>query len=140
VVGTQVLLVANGTCTIAADQAGNNRFFPAPRVVQSFIVLTGSGPAAPADLSAVPVSSARIDLSWTDASHNEKDFRVQRKVQSPEGTWGIWSWIATPPANATGYRDTDLSPDTGYQYKVRACNLATCSDWVISSTVITPGN
>ena len=36
------LLIAAGTCTIAANQAGNYQYAPAPQVTQSFSVLPGS--------------------------------------------------------------------------------------------------
>jgi len=41
--GSTVTLVATGTCTIAADQAGNIDYAPAPQVTQSFAVTAPSG-------------------------------------------------------------------------------------------------
>ncbi len=42
--GSTVTLVAQGTCTIAADQAGNGTYLPAPTVTQSFFVTAGTVP------------------------------------------------------------------------------------------------
>src|SRR5207249_4138034 len=39
--GATVTLVSAGTCTIAADQAGNASYNPAPQVTQSFAVAQG---------------------------------------------------------------------------------------------------
>src|SRR5690606_28821555 len=47
--GKTVTLLAAGTCTVAADQAGAARYFPAPRVTQSFAVVVGSPPTGPAN-------------------------------------------------------------------------------------------
>jgi YD repeat-containing protein len=41
--GTTVTLVAAGTCTIRASQAGNATYAPAPNVDQSFTVSSASG-------------------------------------------------------------------------------------------------
>lgn len=43
--GTTVTLLANGICSIAADQAGDMNYYPARQVVRSFLV-TGSSPSA----------------------------------------------------------------------------------------------
>ncbi len=41
VAGSSVTLIGAGTCTIAADQAGNPTYAPAPQVTQSFAVVQG---------------------------------------------------------------------------------------------------
>jgi hypothetical protein len=74
-------------------------------------------PAAPTGLAAVAVSSARINLSWTDASGNEDGFRVER---SSDGA--AFSPVGTVPANVTSYADTGLPPSTTRFYRVRAFN------------------
>ncbi|MBX9793299.1 MAG: IPTL-CTERM sorting domain-containing protein, partial [Burkholderiaceae bacterium] len=43
VAGNTVTLLAVGTCTIAADQAGNASYAAAPQVAQSFSVTAASG-------------------------------------------------------------------------------------------------
>lgn len=39
VTGTSVAFLADGTCTVAADQAGNTSYFAAPQVTQSMVVV-----------------------------------------------------------------------------------------------------
>ena len=72
--------------------------------------------AAPSNLTAIAVSQTQINLSWTDNSSDETNFRVER---SPNGTSG-WTEIATVAANTTTYNNTGLTCGTPYYYRVRA--------------------
>lgn len=74
-----------------------------------------TAPAAPNGLSAQAVSTTAIDLSWNDNSSNETGFRVQRT--GPSGTSEF-----TVGANVRNHRDSNLSPNTTYSYKVQAYN------------------
>ena len=71
--------------------------------------------AAPSNLTTIAVSQTQINLSWTDNSSDETNFRVER---SPNGTSG-WTEIATVAANTTTYNDTGLTCGTPYYYRVR---------------------
>jgi fibronectin-binding autotransporter adhesin len=58
-----VTLLALGTCTIAADQAGNENYSPAPQVLQSFTVAANcTAPTLPATLAA-----GQIGLPYTQS-------------------------------------------------------------------------
>jgi len=80
-------------------------------------------PEAPTGLSAGATGPATVDLSWTDESTNESQFRVERK----EGSGGSWNLAGTVGANNTSYGDSGLSPNTTYHYRVMACNGGGCS-------------
>ena len=71
--------------------------------------------ATPTNLTATAASQTQINLSWTDNSSDETNFRVER---SPNGTSG-WTEIATVAANTTTYNDTGLTCGTPYYYRVR---------------------
>lgn len=78
-------------------------------------------PNDPSDLSALTVSSSEIGLSWTDNSSDESEFEIER---SPGGA-GSFANVGTVNANVTTYSDSGgLSPDTTYDYRVRATNGA----------------
>jgi titin len=83
------------------------------------------GPAAPENLTATPISSDSISLSWVDKSSDETTFTVQRSLASGTG----YSTIATLRADATGFIDTGLSPSTTYFYRVYASNNDGDSDY-----------
>ncbi|MBN1674458.1 MAG: fibronectin type III domain-containing protein, partial [Kiritimatiellae bacterium] len=73
-------------------------------------------PAQPADFAASPVSDTAIQLTWTDASGNEKGFRIRRSTDGivfPDPSIEVG-------ANQTRYTDTGLSPNRTYYYKIKA--------------------
>ena len=72
-------------------------------------------PAGPTGLAANPVSSSRIDLTWTDHATDEDSYVIYR------GTTGAsLAAVATLGAGAQGYSDTGLPPETTRYYQVRA--------------------
>jgi photosystem II stability/assembly factor-like uncharacterized protein len=75
---------------------------------------------APSELGATAVSQTQIDLSWTDNSDDETNFRIER---SPDGSSG-WAEIGSVDANVTSFSDNDLSSNTSYHYRVRAYRSA----------------
>jgi hypothetical protein len=73
-------------------------------------------PAAPSSLKATAISSAHIDLTWTDNSNDEAGFKIEIKF---EGS-GVFTQIATVGANVTSYSSMGLQTNTEYFYRVRA--------------------
>lgn len=79
-------------------------------------------PVAPMDLTAAAQGSDTVALAWDypgDRGHLE-GFEVWRRT-SPEGTFRA---VAFAGADATGYLDRDLAPDTAYGYRLTAVNAA----------------
>jgi titin len=91
-------------------------------------------PAAPNTLAAIGTNSTTVALTWVDASNNETGFRIERKVAA-----GAYSLIATRPANTTSYTDGSRTPNTTYNYRVRAYNLGGDSTYSNTAAVITLG-
>lgn len=81
--------------------------------------------SAPSDLSASPVSSDQINISWTDHSGVESGFRIERKLE-PGGTY---SEIATVGDNVTTYSNTGLEASTTYYYRVNAYSASGNSEY-----------
>lgn len=75
-----------------------------------------AGPAAPSSLTAIAVSSSRINLSWQDNSADETGFLVERK----QGAGGAWAQAGTTGANITTFSDSGLVSGTTYFYRVAA--------------------
>ena len=70
--GNAVVFLAAGTCTIAADQAGNSRYFPALQATQSMDVAEAN--AAPvADASGPYAGLEGDDLAFSGADSNDPD-------------------------------------------------------------------
>jgi fibronectin type 3 domain-containing protein len=76
----------------------------------------GSGPAAPTNLAAAPLSGG-VHLTWTDNSSNEDEFMVMRKT----GTGG-YEHVTSVTFNTTQYHDAAVTAGTAYTYQVTAMN------------------
>ena len=84
-------------------------------------------PAAPAGVTAIPISASEIRVTWTDTSNNETGFRVS------DGT------IVTPVgANTNSYVWGGLAQGTYRCFFVQAYNLAGSSTWSTQACTSTP--
>ncbi|WP_420128370.1 S8 family serine peptidase [Longimicrobium sp.] len=96
-----------------------------------------SAPAAPGNLVSAVASPSSIQLTWADSSVNESGFEVQRRAMLATGLTA-WATVVTTAANATSFTDTGLTAGIKYQYRLRACNVAGCSVWVIGTSLTIP--
>jgi hypothetical protein len=92
-------------------------------------------PLAPDSLTATPVSSTRINLSWADNSGNESGFKVER-CKNPNCT--NFAQIAQVGANVTTFADTSVTKNTAYNYRVRAFNVTGNSSYSNTASAKTP--
>lgn len=100
----------------------------------SIAVQEGAAPdGAPSGLNAVAVSETQINLTWTDNSTDEDEFKIER---SPDGA-GSWVEIDTNPADDTTYSDTGLTLSTTYYYRVRASNTGGDTDYSNTASATT---
>jgi hypothetical protein len=76
-------------------------------------------PYKPANLSATAVSSAEINITWTDNSSNETGFQIEKKSGGCSST-NSWSRIATVGKNIKSYSNTGQSSGKTNSYRVRA--------------------
>ncbi len=75
-------------------------------------------PAMPSGLTAVALSPAEVQLTWSDNSEGESGFLVERSIGNDS-----WLVIATAGADTTVYYDHKASMQTVHRYRVRAFNL-----------------
>jgi len=75
-------------------------------------------PAAPGGLMAMAVSSNRIELHWSDHSHNETLFTIERSVDGGDS----FHFLDSVMAGTSHYTDTAVYANTTYYYRVRASN------------------
>ena len=108
--------ISGSTCTSSNMNQGVRMDLIWPLVEQYF---ESPAPSAPTNLSATPVSSTQIDLTWDDNASDETGYHIER---SPSGTTG-WTEIDTVGANTTTYSDFGLECDSEYFYRVRAFRL-----------------
>lgn len=130
--GTTVTIVAAGTAIIAANQAGNATYEPAPQVTQSFAVTaatTGNPPLAPSKLTGYSCNTgcwayasqggAALRINWTQST---SPGITTNTVYRGNGTTGALTAIATISA-ATTYIDKSAVVGQTYHYRVTATNL-----------------
>ena len=103
---------------IGYSQIGNPVYFGEWTIAYSTPILPPP-PAAPSGLSATPVSSSQINLSWTDSSTNEDGFKIERCTGAGCSNF---AQIATVGAGIQAYSNTGLTTSTAYSYRVRAYN------------------
>jgi YD repeat-containing protein len=84
----------------------------------SATTLDATGPSAPGNLTANPVSAIRVDLAWNAATDNVgvTGYRVERCLASNCS----YSQIGTTASNVLTYSDTSTQQLTNYNYRVRA--------------------
>ncbi|MGH7495275.1 MAG: fibronectin type III domain-containing protein [bacterium] len=88
---------------------------------------------APTGFVASAVSNTQINLSWTDNSNNETDFKIERKKTGETS----FTEIATVGANVTSYSNTGLLGNLVYFYRVRAHRDAGFSAYSNEDSAIT---
>jgi len=90
-------------------------------------------PSQPTDLQA-EAEPGRVNLTWVNNAANEEGFYIERR----EGSSASFSKVGTARAGASSYRDSNVSPDTIYHYRIRAFNDKGSSKYSNEVTVTTP--
>ena len=127
--GGALAFVTAGTCTINADQAGNELFFPAMRVTRSFVV-NPLVPAAPT-IGTATAGNAQAAVTFTaPASNGGSAITVYTVTASPGAITGTG---ARSPVTVTG-----LTNGTSYTFTVTATNSAGTGAASAASNSVTP--
>jgi chitodextrinase len=105
----------------AVDAAGNLSSFSSTVNAKTLAASDTTPPTAPANLSATPVSSTQINLSWTASTDNVSVTGYQVWRCQTAGCTNF-AQIATPTGNS--FSDTGLTASTAYTYEVRATDAA----------------
>jgi len=74
----------------------------------------------PSGLNETSVSHDQVNLAWVDGSSNETGFRVERRVKGQSS----WNNAGETGANGTSFQDTNVAPETIYEYQVFAFNFS----------------
>ncbi len=93
----------------------------------------GSPPTAPSNLTATAVSPTQVDLSWTDSSDDEDQFRLERQDET-----GPWVQLAILTTGSVTYSDLSVTGGSTYSYRIRACREGICSTPSAEVSVTTP--
>jgi YVTN family beta-propeller protein len=124
--GTVSKITTDGTVT-TIDSADLNGAFS----LGTFI--GGSAPDAPSDLEAVMESSSQIQLTWTNNADDAEGFKIEHRKDDEEE----FVQVAKVDEDETTYTDYGLSRDTTYEYRVRAFNEASNSEYSDTASATT---
>lgn len=87
--------------------------------------------AAPIDFTATLSSPTSVDLRWKDCTDDEDGYLLEVRPQAKSG----FSLCAILPPDTTSFRKTGLSPQTKYDFRVRAYFYGKPSD---PASAVTP--
>ncbi|MGV3724624.1 MAG: fibronectin type III domain-containing protein, partial [Actinomycetota bacterium] len=93
-------------------------------------------PTAPDSVTAAAVSPTQLALTWAETNPQPAAVRVERALLG-----GGFSEIGEAQVGATTFADAGRSPDTTYQYRLRATNTSGFSDYtsvVLGTTLPAP--
>lgn len=93
-------------------------------------------PNAPTGCTATYVSDSQATVSWTNGTTDSNHPRDNTLVERRDGS-NDWTQIASASGTATSYADYGISPNTQYQYRVRAKNVAGYSAYSTSGSIYT---
>jgi hypothetical protein len=82
-------------------------------------------PVAPSDLQVGGFPGGEIRIAWTDNATDETGFQLERSVNDRNG----YALLTALPADTNVYTDTNVTLETTYWYRVRACNGDGCSGY-----------
>jgi FtsP/CotA-like multicopper oxidase with cupredoxin domain len=80
-----------------------------------------SAPAAPSDLTAVPVGLTQFTLNWTNNDGNTTGFYLDRAT---DGAFSVGLTTFNVSGNLTSYDDTSVAVNTNYYYRISAYDSA----------------
>ncbi len=89
---------------------------------------------APTNLNGVADNTPRVILNWVDNSDNEDYFQIQRRYAGG----GTFEDVGIAPPNDTQFVDNDVFRGTAYNYRMRAVNSVSNSEWSDVITVVVP--
>ena len=108
------------------------------------IVLEEYSPAInllnPVNLYAEAVNRTTIDLSWSDRTNNEAVADGYELTRATDSLFTNVEAVISLRGNVTTYRNTGLTPNKKYWYRVRAKSGASFSDFSNRAKTITPAN
>jgi serine protease len=97
-------------------------------------------PPAPGSFRVASAAVTGVRLAWTDGGTSETGFRLERRIRNAGATYTPWAYLATAPANATGFTDPAVVPGGRYRYRVSACNGTACSPWAPEASAAVPAS
>lgn len=94
----------------------------------------------PVNLAVEAVDRTIINVTWSDRTNNEAALNGYELTRAGDSLFTSIQAVINLPANATSYRNTGLTANTKYWYRVRARNGSSFSTYSNLAKTITPAN
>lgn len=94
----------------------------------------------PVNLYAEAADRTTVNLSWSDRTNNENVTGGYELIRATDSLFTNIEAAITLPGNTTTYRNTGLTPNKKYWYRVRANSGSLYSDYSNRAKTITPAN
>jgi predicted phage tail protein len=91
-------------------------------------------PGPPTNLSAAPLDTASMELTWTASAGVVDGYHVERSLTAGSG----FTAVDTVAGGVTVFQDTGLENSTTYYYRVRARNISGFSNYSAEASATTP--
>lgn len=126
----KVISPEQGNGMISVRIAGYDHCKSAPSEMKSIVFNDEArlSLASPFDIRAEATSKGVL-LSWSDTAMHEHGFEIWRRTLEGETDSSLWKMVVLTDPNAAAYSDNDVSPSSGYAYKIRAVNDAERSEY-----------
>ncbi len=116
---------------VAADHPGSPGW---PSPYSNIVTVTTPSVAPPADFTATRISEEEIQLTWSPSTTDEEYLTLER---CSGATCDFSSATSiTLAAGTSSYRDTNLTPDTVYRYRLRAEKPSSACGWTTAWSAI----
>jgi hypothetical protein len=92
----------------------------------------------PNNIYAEPLDRTSSQITWSDRTANEAAVNGYELIRAADSLFSKNVKSILLPANTTSYKDSQLSPDTKYWYRVRAKSTLSASDYSKRVSIITP--
>ena len=125
----------NGIFYYGGYSTGGGGFWDGTMYNSGVLLINANPITAPTDLVATNISINKVNLTWVDNSNNENNFVVERTTDTT-GNSG-WGTVVKLPLNSITFKDTTVSVNVWYRWRVKAVNADTSSSYAISKSLLT---
>jgi hypothetical protein len=135
-----VLEVTDGTLNLAFQASAGNALVSGIEIIRIGDATQPPPPGSPTAPSGATVAAdgtSAVRVSWTDASNNEQNFLVERRLA---GSNASFVQVASVAASVTSFVDHGLDPAKTYEYRVRARNASGASAYTVAGLASAGGS
>lgn len=118
--------LGSGTYTLRVSDYDQCISDPSDKLLVVFNNEAPTSLSMPANLEATVLSASLVKITWIDNTDDEIGFEIWRRTNTDTSTW---EFVTRTAADQSVFDDSGLRPGTSYEYRVRAVNTASRSNY-----------